>query len=143
MNDSSEEIAIALFHAIETGKSWDDCRRYCGPEVFVLSKAEPLEGILTLEGYMRRWSNFLAKFAVTQPTINALGVSGDEETVTIYATFQAAHPDEPRPVPWRGESDLVDYVYIMWFSCSMKLSGITKVWNPGWMYKHLGLPLPD
>ena len=142
MNDSSEEVAIALFHAIETGKSWEDCRRYCDSEVIFYSKAEPPGELLTLEYYMRWRPNFLAKFAVTKPTIDALCISADEETVTIFATFQAAHPDEPRPVPWRGESDLVQYVYIMWFSCSI-VSVIYKVWNPGWMYKHLGLPLPD
>lgn len=140
--DSSEEVAIGLFRAIETGKSWEDCRPYCESEVSFLSPAEPLRGFPTLAGYMSWRPDFLAKYAVTEPAIATLGVSADAQFVTIYATFQAARPNEPRPVPWCYEHDLVHYVYVMSFY-KLRVCCLYKIWDAGKTYRQLGLPLPD
>ncbi|MEC9433234.1 MAG: nuclear transport factor 2 family protein [Pseudomonadota bacterium] len=113
-----------LFDALETGKGWETCRRWCAPDASFACQAKSLEEVKTLEGYAEWMKALCVSVPDAHYDLKHHAVTADGATVLAFAVFLGtAKTKAGDPVPIAA-----DYVY------SIETEGglvrhVTKIWN--------------
>ncbi len=131
------EVAEQFFEACETGGGWEACQAFCVPAATFASQAEPLVGIMTLDGYTEWMKGLLSFMPDGSYSVRSFAVDEKRQNVSAFAVFSATHTGEGGPCPPTGKSTKADYVYVMDFD-GEKISHMTKIWNAGWTMRELG-----
>lgn len=131
------ETASSFFEACETGKGWEECKRYCTSDASFSAQAEPLAGVKNLQEYADWMKGLLKIIPDGRYELRAFGTDEARNSVSAYAVFSGTHTGEGGPCPPTGKRVKTDYVYIMDFD-GQKIRHMTKVWNSGAAIKELG-----
>jgi predicted ester cyclase len=131
------EVAQGFFDACETGKGWEECRRFCTPDASFSAQAEPLEDVHTLEQYTDWMKGLLTILSDTGYEVKSFAVDEGRGNVAAFSVFHGTHTAEGGPVPPTGKSARVDYVYVMEFEGD-RIHHMTKIWHSGITLKQLG-----
>jgi predicted ester cyclase len=134
---SITEIADRFFVACETGKGWEECKKYCTPGATFSAQAEPLLDIKSLEGYANWMKAILGPLPDGRYALKSFATDDERKNVCAYAVFTATHTGEGGPVPPTGKSTSTDYVYVMQFDGD-RIKHMTKIWHSGLAVKELG-----
>lgn len=132
-----KDTAEQFFHACETGKGWEVCKRYCHPGATFSVQAEALAGVNTLEGYTEWLKGILTPLPDGRYEVRSLAVDEGRNNVAVYGVFWGTHTGEGGPVPPTGKRCETDYVYVMAFDGD-RIRHMTKIWNDGVCLKQLG-----
>ncbi len=131
------EIARTFFHACETGKGWEICRRFCTPDASFSAQAEPLADVHTLEQYTDWMKGLLTILSDAGYELKSFAADEDRGSVMAYAVFHGTHTGEGGPVPPTGKTAEADYVYVMDLEGD-RIHHMTKIWNSGLTLSQLG-----
>ena len=134
---SITEVAEKFFAACETGKGWDVCQAYCGPEATFSAQAEPLATVHTLEAYTNWMKGLLTFIPDGRYELKAFGTDPARKSVSAYAVFHGTHTGQGGPCPPTGKTVKTDYVYVMDFDGD-RIRHMTKIWHAGLAMKELG-----
>ena len=134
---SIKDTAEQFFHACETGKGWEVCKRYCHPGATFSVQAEALAGVNTLEGYTEWLKGILTPLPDGHYEVRSLAVDEGRNNVAVYGVFWGTHTGEGGPVSPTGKRCETDYVYVMAFDGD-RIRHMTKIWNDGVCLKQLG-----
>ena len=130
--------ASSFFEACETGQGWAGCSPYCQAGATFQAQSEPLAELTTLEEYADWMKGILGLMPDAAYTLHSFAVDADRNNVSAYAVFSGTHTGEGGPVPPTGKRLSTDYVYVMQFDDSGKISHMQKIWNSGWAMKQVG-----
>jgi predicted ester cyclase len=134
---SITDTAMKFFEACETGKGWQECRKYCTADATFSAQAEPLADMNTLEQYAEWMKGFLTFMSDAGYDLKSFATDNERKNVSAYAVFSAKHTGEGGPCPPTGKTVASDYVYVMEFDGD-NIRHMTKIWNAGWAMKDLG-----
>lgn len=132
------ETASTFFEACETGKGWAGCASYCTPDATFAAQSEPLADVKTLEHYCNWMKGLFGPLPDARYELKSFAADTARNNVTAFATFHGTHTGDGGPVPPTGKATATDYVYVMQFNGSGKISHMTKVWHSGLALKELG-----
>lgn len=135
--ESVAETAWAFFDACETGRGWEECRRYCRPDATFAAQAEPLAEMRTLQEYTDWMKGLMGLMPDGRYAVKSFAADPERNNVCVYAVFTGTHTGEGGPTPPTGKGTSSDYVYAMEFDDG-RVSHMTKIWNAGWAMRELG-----
>ncbi len=134
---SITSIAMGFFEACETGKGWQECRKYCKPGATFSAQAEPLADFRTLEQYADWMKGLLVFIPNGRYEVKSFATDEERHSVCAYGVFSGTHSGPGGPCPPTGKSVTTDYVYVMEFEKD-QIRHMTKIWNAGMALKALG-----
>ncbi|HBO6052665.1 ester cyclase [Pseudomonas aeruginosa] len=131
------ETAMSFFEVCESGKGWQECRRYCHENAAFNVQAQSLEHLKSVETYSESIPHLME--ILPDAHFELINVATDEcrQTVIAYARFFGTHTGISEPIPATGKSLSSDYVFIMKMKDG-KVAEVTKVWNDGHAAVQLG-----
>lgn len=134
---SITDTAMKFFEACETGKGWEECKKYCTADGTFSAQAEPLADVHSLEQYTEWMKGLLTFMSDTRYEIKSFATDNERNNVSAYAVFSGKHTGEGGPCPPTGKSLESDYVYVMEFDGD-NIRHMTKIWHAGIAMKALG-----
>ena len=132
------ETAHAFFEACETGQGSEGCAPYCTPDATFSAQSEPLADVKTLAHYCNWTKGLFGPLPDARYELKSFAADAARNNVTAFATFHGTHTGDGGPVAPTGNATATDYVYVMQFDGSGKISHMTKVWHSGLALKELG-----
>lgn len=135
---SIADTAHKFFEACEAGKGWDACAEFCTSEATFSCQSEALANVKTLDHYCNWMKGLYGPIPDARYDLKSFAVDTARNNVSAFATFHGTHTGEGGPKPATGQATTTDYVYIMQFDDSAKISHMTKVWHSGLALKELG-----
>lgn len=134
---SIKDTARAFFHACETGKGWEECRRYCTPDASFASQTDMFGGMTSLAEYTESMAHLATPMPDMRYEMIAFGVDEEREAICAAATFHATHTGEGGPVPPTGKAVASEYCYVIRFKGD-KVGHMTKIWNDNYALRQAG-----
>lgn len=133
------ENATNFFHACESLKGWEGCKKFVEQNASFTAQCEPLVGIDTVEDYCE-WLAGFGRVTTPGATYDLHTSCYDEATNTamFYATFTGKHTGDGGPVTPTQKETKSHYVYILTMNGDDQVENMVKVWNAPWAMKELG-----
>ncbi len=134
---SIKQDALDFFDAIETGKGWDVCKRWCRDGATFAAQADALADVSTVEGYAEWMKGLLVPVPNGRYELTSFALDEERSTVTAAAVFHGTHTVDPEGGAPSGKSAASDYCYVMTFEGG-KISHMVKIWNDVQALRQLG-----
>lgn len=131
------ETAMAFFEVCESGKGWQECRRYCHDDAGFNVQALSLEHLKTIEAYSDSMPHLMEILPDAHCEVISVATDEKRQTVIAYVRFCGTHTGINEPVPATGKSVISDYAFIMRMRGG-KVAEVTKVWNDNHASVQLG-----
>ncbi|WP_437882952.1 ester cyclase [Pseudomonas sp. LRF_L74] len=128
---------MAFFEVCESGKGWQECRRFCHENATFNVQAHSLEHLGTVEAYSDSIPHLLEILPDAHYTLVSVATDEKRQSVIAYARFHGTHSGIDASVPATGKSLVSDYVFIMRLEAG-RVAEVTKVWNDGHAASQLG-----
>jgi hypothetical protein len=124
MPTSTVTSAMEFFDALERGKGWDICQKWCNLDATFSCQAKKLDGVTTLATYAEWMKALYDKVPDGHYDLKNHAITDDGTTVLVYAVFLGTG------LTPAGEPTAIaqDYVYIIEIE-GEKIGHVTKVWN--------------
>ena len=131
------DTAMNFFEAVDAGKGWEECSKYCHPDAGFTAQAAALAEITTVEAYSEWMKGLLTFVTDTSYEIKGLGTDAQRNNIVVSAVFRGTHTGEGGPLPPTGKSTSTDYAYTIDFDGD-RISHVTKIWNSQYAVEELG-----
>ena len=129
--------ARAFFDAIESGKGWEVCKRWCHADASFAAQADSLAEVATIEAYAGWMQHIYETMPDAHYEMTFFGEDEERDVVTGCAVFKGTHTGPGGPVEPTGRSVAADYAYVMRFEGD-KIGAMTKIWNDAHSFKQVG-----
>ncbi len=131
------EKARSFYDACETGKGWEECKKYCHSDATFSAQAEALAEINTVEGYTEWTKGLLTPLPDGHYELKFFAEDEERDCVAAFAVFHGTQTGPGGPVDPTGKIVATDYVYAMKFEEGL-IRHLTKIWNDTISLKQLG-----
>jgi len=131
------EKARLFFDACETGKGWEECKKYCHSDATFSAQTGTLAGINTVEGYTEWMKGLFTPLPDGRYDMKFFAKDEERDCVAAYAVFHGTQTGPGGPVDPTGKTISADYVYAMRFEEGL-IRHLTKIWNDTISLKQLG-----
>lgn len=133
------ETAQKFFELCEAGKAWKSCSEFCEEKATFHCDVLPMK---TLQEYTDWMAGIIEKVA-PDGSWKLISKTWNDHQVVYCATFTGSHslpggPVEPSNPPKKMNSD---YVYIIEFNASGKITHMIKIWDQLTAFRGWGWPL--
>ncbi|QDQ96940.1 hypothetical protein [Tomitella fengzijianii] len=135
------ETAQNFFHACESAKGWDECRRFAETDAQFHSPAGSYTGLTTLEAYCDQVAGaFATTFRGSTYALVASAYDADSGIALLQGMSYAQHTGDGGPVAPTRKMAEIPFVYSIRINSENKITRLEKLYDESASRELLGWP---